>query len=363
MNKLVLIAAGIFSIPAIAQDAVSIEKVKSNPLTFSGYVEAYYSYDFNKPANHERPGFLYNFNKHNEVNLNLGLFKVNYNTESVRANLAVMAGTYPQYNLAAEQGLLKNIYEANAGIKISKRSNLWIDAGIMPSHIGFESAIGKDNWNLTRSILAENSPYYEAGVKIGFTSKDEKLYAAAMYLNGWQRIQKIPGNQTPAFGTQLTYRPSSNTTLNWSTYIGNEQPDSTKLWRYFNNIYGQFQLTDKFGLTAGFDIGVQQKSKGSSSYNTWYTPVLIARFMPNEKVRIAARGEYYADEKGVIISTGTPNGFKTFGYSANFDYLPAQNVMFRLEARAFNSKDDIFTKDGKADNQNFFVTTSVALSF
>ncbi len=208
MNKLVLIAAGIFSIPAIAQDTISIEKAKPNPLTFSGYVEAFYSYDFNKPANHERPGFLYNFNKHNEVNLNLGLFKVNYNTENVRANLAVMAGTYPQYNLAAEQGLLKNIFEANVGIKISKKNNLWIDAGIMPSHIGFESAIGKDNWNLTRSILAENSPYYEAGVKIGFTSKNEKLYAAAMYLNGWQRIQKIPGNQTPAFGTQLTYKPS-----------------------------------------------------------------------------------------------------------------------------------------------------------
>ncbi|SEJ43062.1 Putative beta-barrel porin-2, OmpL-like. bbp2 [Dyadobacter koreensis] len=363
MNKLLLFAAGIFSIPAIAQDTISIEKAKPNPLTFSGYVEAFYSYDFNKPANHERPGFLYNFNKHNEVNLNLGLFKVNYNTVNVRANLAVMAGTYPQYNLAAEQGLLKNIFEANVGFKISKKNNLWIDAGIMPSHIGFESAIGKDNWNLTRSILAENSPYYEAGVKIGYTSKNEKLYAAAMYLNGWQRIQKIPGNQTPAFGTQLTYKPSANATLNWSTYIGNEQPDSTKQWRYFNNIYGQFQLTDKFGLTAGFDIGMQQKSKGSSSYNVWYTPVLIARYMPNEKVRIAARGEYYADEKGVIISTGTPNGFKTFGYSANFDYLPAQNVMFRLEARAFNSKDDIFTKDGRADNQNFFVTTSVALSF
>ncbi|WP_285547211.1 outer membrane beta-barrel protein, partial [Dyadobacter frigoris] len=99
------------------------------------------------------------------------------------------------------------------------------------------------------------------------------------------------------------------------------------------------------------------------SYNVWYTPVLIARYMPNEKVRIAARGEYYADEKGVIISTGTPNGFKTFGYSANFDYLPAQNVMFRLEARAFNSKDDIFSKDAGTSNQNYFVTTSVALSF
>jgi hypothetical protein len=50
-----------------------------------------------------------------------------------------MVGTYPQYNLASEQPLLKNIYEANIGVKISKKHNLWIDMGIMPSHIGFES--------------------------------------------------------------------------------------------------------------------------------------------------------------------------------------------------------------------------------
>jgi hypothetical protein len=42
---------------------------------------------------------------------------------------------------------------------------------------------------LTRSILADNSPYYEAGLKKKLL-KNEKWYLA-MYLNGWQRIQKI----------------------------------------------------------------------------------------------------------------------------------------------------------------------------
>jgi hypothetical protein len=52
---------------------------------------------------------------------------------------------------------LKNIYEANVGISLNKKNNLWVDAGVMPSHIGFESAISMDNWYLTRSLLAENS--------------------------------------------------------------------------------------------------------------------------------------------------------------------------------------------------------------
>ncbi|MGL2964352.1 porin [Flavobacterium sp. RSB2_4_14] len=338
------------------------EKTPS-PFTFLGYIDTYYSYDFGNPDNHERPSFFYSYNKHNEASLNLGLIKVNYAKDNIRGNFALMAGTYAQYNMAAEQDLMKNIYEANVGVKISKTSNLWIDAGVMPSHIGFESAIGKDCMNLTRSILADNSPYYEAGVKLGYTSKSEKWYLAVMYLNGWQRIQKIDDNQTPAFGTQVTYKPSGKTTLNWSTYVGNEQPDSDRKWRYFNNFYGQFKVSEKTSLVAGFDIGAQQKLNGSSDYDTWFSPVIIAQYKPTAKIQLAARGEYYQDEKGVIIATGTPNGFKTFGYSANFDYLVSDNVMFRIEARSLNSKDEIFLKEGNPTDTNTFLTTSLAISF
>jgi hypothetical protein len=358
MKKIICIALIAFGFTT----SIAQEKAPS-PFTFSGYIETYYSYDFANPDNHTRPDFIYNFNRHNEVALNLGMIKANYTKDNIRGNFALMTGTYAQYNMAAEQDLMKNIYEANVGVKISKKSNLWIDAGVMPSHIGFESAIGKDCQTLTRSILAENSPYYEAGVKIGYTSKSENWYLAAMYLNGWQRIQKIDGNQTPAFGTQVTYKPSGKTTLNWSTYVGNEQPDNDRKWRYFHNLYGQFKLSDKTNLTAGFDIGAQQTVNGSSDYDTWFSPVIIAQYKPTAKIQLAARGEYYQDEKGVIIATGTPNGFKTFGYSANFDYLVSDNTMFRIEARSLNSKDAIFLKNNSPTDSNFFITTSMAISF
>ncbi|MBF7093267.1 porin [Flavobacterium sp. ALJ2] len=357
MKKIILIA-----LIAFGYTTVNAQEESKSPFTFSGYIDTYYSYDFGKPDNHTRPGFLYNYNKHNEVNLNLGLAKVNYAKDNVRGNFAIMAGTYAEYNLAAEQGLLKNVYEANVGVKISKEHNLWIDAGIMPSHIGFESAIGKDCVTLTRSILAENSPYYEAGVKLGYTSKSEKWYLAVMYLNGWQRIQKVEGNQTPAFGTQVTYKPTSLVTLNWSTYVGNEQPDVDRKWRYFNDFYGQFKVSEKVNLVAGFDIGVQQATNGSSDYDVWYAPIVIAQYKPTNKIMVAARGEYYQDKKGVIIATDTPNGFKTYGFSANFDYLAAENVIFRLEARTLNSKDDIFLKNNNPTDSNVFITTSLAIT-
>lgn len=354
---MVLIALVMIKVNAYAQDTT-----ESNPIKCSGYVETYYCYDFNNPTNHERPSFLYNFNRHNEVNLNIGMVKASYNTENVRGNLALMAGTYPQYNLAGEQGLLRNVYEANVGVKISKNNNLWVDAGIMPSHLGFESAIGQDCWALTRSLLAENSPYYESGVKVGYKSKNEKLNLALMYLNGWQRIERISGNQIPSLGTQIAFQPNSKITFNWSTYAGNERSDKFREMRYFNNLYTQIQIVKKLGVIAGFDIGMQQIKRDTSAYNNWSTAIVIIQYKPTDKIRLAARGENYIDKKEVIIRTRTPNGFETIGYSLNLDYLITDNVMWRIEGRGFKSKDPIFTKGNNTVNENFFVTTSISIS-
>jgi len=334
-----------------------------NLLRISGYIETYYTYDFSNPSDHKRPGFVYSHNRHNEVNLNLGFLKAGYEKNGLRSNLALMTGSYANANLGAEPGGLKSIFEANAGLKISKRKNLWIDAGIFASHIGFESAIGKDCWNLTRSILADNSPYFESGAKISYTSNNEKWFVSGLILNGWQRIQRVNGNSIPAFGHQLTYKPNLKVTLNSSSFVGSDSPDSTRQMRYFHNFYAQIQLHEKLGVIAGFDIGAQQKSKGSSDYNTWYSPVLIARYLLTDKIVIAARGEYYSDANSVIIGTGTPNGFQTYGYSLNFDFNIRENAVWRIEGRGFSSHDKIFTLDNIPSTQSYFVTTALAISF
>jgi hypothetical protein len=329
----------------------------------SFYADLYYSYDFGNPENHERPSFFYNFNRHNEVNLNLGYINASYASQHIRANLGLMAGTYPQYNLAAELPLLQNLWQANVGLKLSRSKNLWLDGGVFASHIGFESAVAKDCWNLTRSILAENSPYYESGVKISYTSDNSKWYFAGLILNGWQRISRAEANNTPAFGTQITFTPNANVTLNYSTFAGNDKPDSIARWRYYHNLYLIFHPTDKLGITLGFDYCMEQKSKGSSDYNSLYSPVVILRYQCSNKLAFAVRGEYYKDENGIIITTGTPNGFQTSAYSFNLDYKIIDNALWRIELRGLNSKDEIFQSDNTPVNQNYFLTTSLAIAF
>lgn len=332
-------------------------------LKISGYIEPYFAYDFGNPSNHQRPGFIYSFNRHNEVNLNLGFVKAAYQTDKVRSNLALMSGTYTNANLAAEPGVLKNIFEANAGVKISRSKNVWLDAGIFSSHIGFESAVGKDCWNVTRSILADNSPYYESGAKLSYTSNNEHWFLSGLILNGWQSIQRVNGNNTPAFGHQISYKPNSKFSINSSSFIGSDTPDSVGQMRYFHNLYSQWQLHKKLGIITGFDIGAQQKSKGSNDYNIWYAPVLIVKVSAAKNISIAGRAEYYRDAHNVIINTATLNGFQTFGYSLNLDYSISDNAMWRIEARAFSSKDEIFMLDNKPSRNNYFVTTSLAISF
>ena len=90
---------------------------------------------------------------------------------------------------------------------------------------------------------------------------------------------------------------------------------------------------------------------------------MILQHKPTNKVQLAVRGEYYEDLKGVIIASGTPNGFQTYGFSANFDYLITDNLMFRFEARNLHSKDQVFINDTNPTNSNTFLTTSMAISF
>jgi hypothetical protein len=357
MKKFVFLLMVFHSTTGFAQEE------SKDAITVSGYLDTYYLDDFNKPQDGYRPAFVYAFNRTNEVAVNIGFIKASYLKDRVRANLALMAGTYANANLAAEPGVLKNLYEANAGVKLSATKNVWLDAGILPSHIGFESAVGKDCWNLTRSLLADNSPYFESGVKLSYTTDNSKWFLSALLLNGWQRIQTLEGNTLPSGGTQITFTPSAKLTLNSSTFIGTDKPDSARLMRYFHNFYGIYNMSEKLSLTFGFDYGAEEKNYEGGSFNTWYASIFMIRGAVGEKFNLALRGEYYHDKNSVIVNTTSPNGFRVSGISLNFDYAILENALWRIEARNFTGRDNIFMRSEKAVGSNVFITTSLAISF
>ncbi|MFN3377882.1 MAG: outer membrane beta-barrel protein, partial [Runella zeae] len=68
MNQLLkIVLMGLLLSPSLAQTTDSTSRI-----SVIGYIEAYYSYDFNQPFTNERPSFVYSHNRHNEFNINLG---------------------------------------------------------------------------------------------------------------------------------------------------------------------------------------------------------------------------------------------------------------------------------------------------
>ncbi len=335
---------------------VRAQKDSSRSLKLSAYAEFYYSFDFSKPRLQEKAAFLYNYKRNREVQPNLILTKASYSTKRIRANLGLMTGNYARYNLSNEPGLLRYMYEANFGFKLSRKHKLWLDAGIFPSHIGFESAIGSACPNLTRSIVAENSPYYESGVNINYTTANEHLMVALWLLNGWQRIHISRFSQRPSGGLQVAYKPNTRLTINYSNFLGSAHPDSLHRFRTYHNLYALYQPYSKLGLTAGFDIGTE--TGGSLPNGIWFTPIAIVRYQLCTKLKMAIRGEYYQDSKQIMLAAPTAKGFEMTGLSVNADYHAHKKLLLRIEGKWYHALESYFHSGAN----NYAITGCAALS-
>jgi hypothetical protein len=340
----------------------SVVAAETDWIKVSGYLEAYYVHDF-RDGTRDRPDFIFSHDISGTPTINLAMVKTALQTTRTRANLALGAGSYMRANYAMEPPALRHLMEANVGYKISKRKSVWLDIGVMPSHIGIESALGAENWTLTRSILTDNSPYFETGAKLSYASSDGEWTTALFLLNGWQRIKRPQGNTTPSIGHQITYRASPRLSLNSSSFIGNDKTDRERRIRYFHNFYGQYGVTERLSLIAGLDVGAEQKRRNSSSYDAWFSPIVVAQYHLSDQSRVVFRAEHYDDRSGVIIDSGTPNGFRTTSLSVNIDFRQSEDLLLRAELRAYQGKDRYFG-DGVIGSTNSLVgTVAFAVSF
>ncbi len=354
----------ICTIQTFSQDSIPKPNKSWIPnVSIEAYIEAYYQYDFNQPPDGNRPPFVCSYHRHNELNINLSYLKTSFQHKRYRANFGIMAGTYSQVNLANEHPVFRHIWEANIGLRLVK--GLWLDAGIFPSYIGFENAIGIECLTLSRSLMADNSPYFFTGIKLGYTTPNEKLYVGGNLVNGWQNIRETPFNSNKAIGIQIQIYPTDKITINYSNYIGYETPDSAKHWRFFNNLYGIFNIHKNFQFITGFDIGMQEKQPGNLlNVDEWFSPILILRFTFAPKLAIAIRGEYYQDGKGIIVNTGLPGGVSTWGTSLNFDYQPLKYLVCRLEGKFWmNTSGKIFSSSDGFNQYSPVITAAMAFRY
>lgn len=329
-------------------------------ISFGGFIDTYLGFDFNEPGG-ER-AFTTQALRHKELGLNLVFLEAKVDKERTRGRLALQSGTSVYANYAGEprdpsrrtqlSDLLQHVQEAYAGYRLT--DGLWIDAGVYFAPYGPESFISKDNWTYTRSLAAEFSPYYQAGVRLSYALNPRWAFALHL-LNGWQTITPVNGER--ALGWQATYSPSESLSITYNGFGGRVGE-----LRIFHDIVVKWQATARWAIAVGSDFGMQRKP-GSNAYSLWYVETLLSQYRLSDTVALAGRLEYFHDADGVVAPTGTPHGFQTGGASLNVDWQPDSGVLFRSELRSLKATDAIFPASAGPRNSDLLWVQSLALSF
>ncbi|MBK6605648.1 MAG: outer membrane beta-barrel protein [Leptospiraceae bacterium] len=180
-----------------------VEQIK-----FGSFIDTYYAYDLEKPPSQDR-AYTTSAARNNAFNINLLYLDVNLNSEKIRGRGAVHYGTSVTANYLGEsteskianQFSVRNMQEGFIGFKLAPK--LWLDAGIYFSHIGFGNFISRENWSYTRSMVADFSPYQQAGIKLSY-ELNAKISIHFHIMNGWGNL--VETNTDKAVGGFLEYR-------------------------------------------------------------------------------------------------------------------------------------------------------------
>jgi len=332
--------------------------------SIGGYLDLYYGYNLNDVPSKSIPYFV-SSHRNNELNVNLAFVDIRYQSKKVRARIVPGFGTYMNQNYAAEPGSLRNLVEASAGFKLSKKKNIWMDAGILGSPYTNESAISKDHLMYTRSLAPEYVPYYLSGLKFSFPVK-EKLNLYLYILNGWQQIRDQ--NNGKSIGTQLEWRPNSNNLINWNTYVGDERSSNsiTNRMRYFSDIYWLFNAGKKWNFTSCIYVGRQDQKTNQQikSAYYWWQANFIAAYAFTVKISLSGRVEYFSDPDQMILDALDNNGFNGGSLGLCFNFKFTDKSVFRLDARHFYALDSQFEKGSfNVSNQVTWLTGNITIWF
>ena len=373
MNRYVLLGIASAMVPLVMQ-AQSTAADTSVKISWGAFVDGYFAWDFQRPANFDRSfagGALFTTQpaRHNEFNVNLAFVEAKLDGQRVRGRIALQAGTSVQSNYSGEPAngqvsgpsLARHIQEAVVGAKLA--DNIWVDGGIFFSHMGMESWVSRDNPTYTRSLVAEYSPYYQSGVKLTWMASS-KLTAQVDVVNGWQNISE--NNRGKGVGLRLDYSPAANSTLSYYNFFTQEA--GTRL-RGFNGV-GAKVVKGRATVLAQFDLGMQDDSDGSDGSATWYGFTAILRGQMTPTFGVSGRVERFDDRNQVIIGTGsvdeTPNAaFRGNGASIGLDWSPLPRLLWRSEFRGFMNDRPLFPNGatGAPSKRDAFITSSLALTF
>ena len=337
-------------------------------ITFGGFVDSYYAYDFGRPVTFDRSfasgaTFTTQPARHNEFNVNLAYVEALLSGPRVRGRLAMQAGTSVQSNYAAEpingtiSGplLARHLQEAYAGYQVSP--TVWVDAGIFYSHMGMESWASKDNPTYTRSLVSDYSPYYSSGARAVWQTTPR--WATRLdVVNGWQNISET--NTDKGAGLRFDYTPRPGVIVSYYNFFNGEIGGRTRIFHGA----GTRLAAGGTSFLGELDYGLLEAPAAGDNSADWWGFTAIVRQRITSKVAFAGRVERYGDPDQANIVTALDDAFTATGASLGVEVMPESRFLWRTEIRGFFGGAPIFPDGGGLPTKNSgFVVTSFALSF
>jgi hypothetical protein len=355
VKKITAIIAGtVMTVGAFAADG---------DLKISTAFDMNYTYSTNKDQgvnNYTIPNHLNN-NSHNDFDI-------------VMAEVA-LSGAYKtldyfvSFNAAAVNGGGSNaISEAYLTHNFSDMFSL--TAGRFYSNLGFESYRAKDNWNYSKSIGWQATPYWHEGAALNFNMGNG--FGAALFVYD-QVDSDSETNGHKAYSAQLSYSNDSlSAVYNYYTASKDRKdmnndgtPDNGIVLGEGYNIHDlnlQYAINKEFSLAGAFYMATTEEGVTASDDLEWNSYAVYAKYMVNERFDLALRYEMFTiDNEGLAIaglsSTTDDNEIQSITLTAGYDLL--NNSKLKLEVRMDSSDEKIWADDdGKAADDNTTVAAA-----
>jgi Putative beta-barrel porin-2, OmpL-like. bbp2 len=321
----------------------------SNPakVTLSGYVETFYSYNFNNPSNR-----ITNFrgfdNRANTFMISNAVLSATGEKGPVSGKITAQVGNTPDtYYLAEPSGAgtpstppssatttWKYIQEAWAGYRAPIGTGLLFQAGIFLSPIGPEVMPVKDNWNWSRSNLFFGLPFYHAGVRATYAFSPAWT-VEFMVCNGWNDI--LDNNKEKSIELSATYAASKTLNLHFLYFGGVERPTGApegRPWRHLFDAYATWDATPAVSVLLHADAGFENNVFGTSD---WAAVAGYSRVKLATSIFLAVRVDVFWEHAAANTSGAANTIFwpasRVGSETVTFDYRPLAAISIRLEWR------------------------------
>jgi len=278
----------------------------AQPVTYSGLIDAYYSYNFASPVTYknELRNFDINANSFTLSQAELVIQRATSTASPIGFRMDLDYGTTNDIVQPATTSTLSILQQAYVTAVLPIGSGLTVDAGKFVTHMGNEVIESKDNWNYSRSYLfAYAIPYYHTGMRFSYPVMSN-LTATLHLVNGWN--SNVDNNGSKSIGATLNYAATASTGIIFNGIWGHENLTPIEIGA--RNVYDIIltqTLGDKISLAANGDYGEAGTSAGLA---TWKGAAVYGKYTVDTLSAVAVRAEVYNDPLG--YTTGIGNTYK-----------------------------------------------------